>query len=180
MSAGASGRRAKGCTPFPMASSRFRKAVFAAVTALGIAVLLPVAPALSFAASPTLPGHQLLVDQGGLVVFGPAPRATAPCPHLLPLPPGAMAIVKRAVALAMPPLEKQVRLDGRYAQVRVAPAIRSGYSSIAGGCGQIAWARSIVAVVLLPQVEKFSASMSEHTFAVGRVRQGWVLWGYIH
>jgi hypothetical protein len=44
----------------------------------------------------------------------------------------------------------------------------------------VAWARSIVATVLLPHTEKFSSSMSQHTFAVGRVRQGWVLWGFIH
>jgi hypothetical protein len=80
----------------------------------------------------------------------------------------------------MPPYERTVKLDGRDAIVTVAAAKHSAYDYRAGGCGQKAGARSVLATVLLPHVEKFSASMSQHTFAVGRVRQGWVLWGYIH
>ena len=132
------------------------------------------------AATPTLPGHALLIDRHGLLVFGPPLRARVPCPRLLPLPAGALATVKRAVKLAMPPYERTLKLDGRDPLVKVGPASRSGFSYQAGGCGRTAWRRSIIASVLLPHVEKFSASMSQHTFAVGRVRQGWVLWGYIH
>jgi hypothetical protein len=33
--------------------------------------------------------------------------------------------------------------------------------------------------VYLPHVTD-SASLSQHRFAVGRVREGWVIWGYIH
>jgi hypothetical protein len=132
------------------------------------------------AAAPILPGHPLLVDQPGLRVFGPASRADVPCPPLLPLPAGALATVKRAVQLSMPPFERRLKLDGRDPIVKVGPAIHSGFSYRAGGCGRAAWSRSIVAYVLLPHVEKFSASMSQHTFAISRVRPGWVLWGYIH
>jgi hypothetical protein len=122
-----------------------------------------------------LPSHALLVHQGGLRVYGPSRG----CPTLLPLPRGALATVKHAVALAMPPFERAVKLDGRDPVVRVAPASRSGYVAAAGGCGRLAWTRTIVASVRLPHVTT-SASMSEHTFAVGRIREGWVLWGIIH
>jgi hypothetical protein len=132
------------------------------------------------AAPPTLPGHALLVDRPGLRVFGPPLRPHVRCPRLLPLPPDALATAKRAVELSMPPFERALKLDGRNAIVKVGPAERSGFSYRAGGCSREAWRRSIVAVVLLPHVQKKSASMSQHTFAVGRVRQGWLLWAYIH
>ncbi len=80
----------------------------------------------------------------------------------------------------MPPFEKRLKLDGRDPIVKVGVANRSGFDYLAGGCGRATWARSLVASVLLPHVERFSASMSQHTFAVGRVGDGWVLWGYIH
>ena len=79
----------------------------------------------------------------------------------------------------MPPFEKAVDLDGRDPVVTVAPTSRSGFSYLAGGCGRAAWARSVFANVSLPHVTN-SASLSQHRFAVGRVRQGWVIWGYIH
>jgi hypothetical protein len=153
--------------------------VGACVLAALTAFVLMSQPAAA-AAPPGLQGHALLVDQPGLRVFGPPLRAHVACPRLLALPTGALPTVKRAVELAMPPFEHPLKLDGRNAIVKVAPAIRSGFSYRAGGCGRTAWRRSIVATVLLPHVEKFSASLSQHTFAVGRVRQGWVLWGYIH
>lgn len=129
--------------------------------------------------APALPGHRLWVDQGGLRVYGPANQARTPCPRLLAVPAHALATVKRAVELAMPPFEKAVNLDGRDPVVTVAPATRSGFSYLAGGCGRTAWARSIFAEVRLPHVTD-SASLSQHRFAVGRVRQGWVIWAYIH
>jgi hypothetical protein len=95
------------------------------------------------------------------------------------LPVGALAAVKRAVELAEPPLEKRVHLDGRDAVVKVAPTSRSGFSYRAGGCRRLDWARSVYASVYHPHVTN-SASLSQHRFAVGRVRQGWVMWGYIH
>lgn len=148
--------------------------------ALGLVVsLLAAIQAATAAVPPKLTGHRLLVDRSGLRVFGPALHANVPCPHLLSQPAGARATVKRAVRLAMPPFERSLTLDGRDAIVKVAPAARSGFGYQAGGCGRGVWRRSIVAKVQLPRVEKFSASMSQHTFAVGRVRQGWVLWGYI-
>lgn len=101
------------------------------------------------------------------------------CPRLLPLPAHPLATVKRAVELAMPPFEKKLKLDGRDPIVKVGSASLSGFNYLAGGCGRTAWKRSIVAFVRLPHVT-FSASLSQHTFAVGRVSQGWVLWGYIH
>jgi len=145
-----------------------------------VACLVFIAEAATAAARPTLPGHTLLVDRPGLRVFGPPLNGRVRCPRLLPLPGGALATVKPAVELAIPPYERTVKLDGRNPIVKVGRALRSGFSYQAGGCGRAAWRRSVVASVLLPHVEKFSASMSQHTFAVGRVRQGWVLWGYIH
>jgi hypothetical protein len=128
--------------------------------------------------SPTLHGHPLLVNRSGLVVFGPARHTNGYCPRLLPLPDGATPTVKRAVLLAMPPFEGALRLNGGDPRVTAGPAVRSGLSSGAGGCGPAAWRRSIVASVFLPHIA--GASLSQHTVAVGRVRQGWVLWGFIH
>jgi hypothetical protein len=82
----------------------------------------------------------------------PANSARTPCPHLLPLPTHAMAMVKRAVVLAMPPFEKRVHLNGRHPVVRVDPIRRSGFSYLAGGCGRIDWARSVFASVYLAHV----------------------------
>jgi hypothetical protein len=130
-------------------------------------------------AVPSLAGHTLLLDQPGLRVYGPALHASTPCPRLLPLPAHALATVKRAVRLAMPSFEKSVHLDGRDAEVKVAPIGRSGFGYLAGGCGRTAWARSVYASVYLPHVTD-SASLSQHRFGVGRVRQGWVIWAYIH
>jgi len=129
--------------------------------------------------STPLPGHRLLIDQPGLRVYGPANYARTPSPQILPLPAHALTTVKRAVELAMPPFEKAVDLDGRDPIVTVAPTSRSGFSYLAGGCGRAAWARSVFANVYLPHVTN-SASLSQHRFTVGRVRQGWVIWGYIH
>lgn len=136
-------------------------------------------PAASTASAPQLPGHLLLVSKPGLRVYSPAVHGSVPCPALLPLPAHALTTVKRAVELAMPPFEHRVHLDGRDAIVRVAPTAQSPFSYVAGGCGRTAWKRSIYADVSLPHV-KDSASLAQHRFAVGRVRQGWVIWGYIH
>ena len=149
------------------------------MVAIVLAALLTAA-ASAVGPAPRLPGHPLLVDRPGLRVYGPWDRGHVQCPRLLPLAPDSVGTVKRAVELAMPPFERKLKLDGRDPIVKIAPASRSGFSYVAGGCGRLNWARSVVASVLLPHVEKFSASMSQHTFAVGRVSQGWVLWGYIH
>ena len=145
--------------------------------AAAAATLLTASAAL--AAAPRLPGHALVVDRPGLRVYGPAQHPGVPCPRVLPLPQHALATVKRAVELAMPHLEAQDKLDGRDPVVRVAPATKSGFSYLAGGCGQKTWQRSIVAFVHLPHI-KNSASLSQHTIAVARVRYGWVLWAIIH
>lgn len=144
---------------------------------------LVVAAALSaaFAGSATaqgLPGHALLVSRPGLHVYGPAQRAVVPCISALSLPSNALAAVKQAVELAMPPFEARLKLNGRNASVRVTSALRSGFDYHAGGCGRAIWARSIVAFVSLPRIRN-SASLSRHTFAVARVREGWVLWAWI-
>lgn len=133
--------------------------------------------------APTLPGHVLLVDRPGLRLYGPADFARVPCPRLLPLPARALATVKRAIELAMPTYEHELGLDGRDPAVTVGSATRSGFSPIAAGCGSSAraradWSRSIFAIVYLPHIK--SASLSQHRFAVGLVRQRWVIWGYIH
>jgi len=130
-------------------------------------------------AGAALPGHPLLVNRPGLRVYGPADRRDVPCPRVLPLPAHALSTVRHAVELAMPPFEARLRLDGRDPVVKVAPAPRSGFSYRAGGCGRVTWKRSVIASVILPHV-RHSASMSQHTFAVARTRQGWVLWAWIH
>lgn len=149
-----------------------------AALAVAVAAVASVAAALA-APAPQLPGHALLVNRPGLRVYSPALHASVPCPRLLPLPARALTTVKRAVELAMPPFERRLGLDGRDAIVKVAPTARSGFSYIAGGCGRTAWKRSIYADVTLPHVTN-SASLAQHRFAVGHVRQGWVIWGYIH
>jgi hypothetical protein len=128
------------------------------------------------AAQPTALPYPLLVRSDGLRVYGP-PRRPA-CPHALPLPAHALRSVERAVTLAMPPFEARLKLNGRDPHVQVGVATRSGYSSAAGGCGKSVWRRSIVATVRLPHIH--GASLSQHTFAVVRIQQGWVLWAWIH
>lgn len=155
-----------------------KRAWLAAVVVLIVGGLAVSALAASSPTAPSLPGYPLLVNRAELVVFGPALHAHTPCPHVLPLPREAASTIKLAVELAMPPLARRIKLDGRDPQVRVAPATRSGFSFLAAGCGRIAWSRSVVASVFLPHVQ--GASLSQHTFAVGRVQQGWVLWGFIH
>lgn len=144
--------------------------------------LTVVSPALLvlFAATAlaSLPAYPLLVSADGLRVYGPPARANVPCPQLLVLPQHALRTTRRAIAIAMPPFEARLKLNGRDPIVSVAPAGRSGFAPNAGGCGQSRWRRSIVAFVRLPHVR--SASLSQHTFAVGCTRAGWVLWAMIH
>lgn len=150
-----------------------RLAVALAAAAVGMPVAVLAAP------SPQLPGRVLLVNRPGLRVYSPALRGSVPCPHLLPLPAHALTTVRRAVELAMPPFERRLQLDGRDAVVTVAPTARSGFSYTAAGCGRTVWARSVYAEVYFPHITN-SASLAQHRFAVGRVRQGWVIWGVIH
>jgi hypothetical protein len=141
------------------------------------ATLLLVAVAISaVSALASGPPYPLLVNRNGLRVYGPPTRPNV-CPRLLSLPPHALPKVRRAVALAMPPFEAHLKLNGRDPIVRTVPANRSGFSPVAGGCGQTTWRRSVVAFVRLPHV--CCASLSQHTFAVGRLRSGWVLWAWI-
>jgi len=120
------------------------------------------------------PPYPLLVNRDGFRVFGPPTRPHVPCPHLLALPPHYLTIGRRAVALAMPPWAARLKENGRDPIVSV---IRHGFSPIAGGCGREAWRRSFVAFVRLPHV--CCASLSQHSFFVGRIRSGWVLWAEI-
>lgn len=136
-------------------------------------VVLVAAPAL-----PANSPYPLLVNKPGLRVYGPPLRANVPCPSLFSLSHDAPGIARKAVSLSMRPFELRLKLDGRDASVSVRPATRSGFSPAAGGCGRATWRRSLVAFVVLPHIR--SASMSQHTFAVGRTRSGWVLWAWIH
>jgi hypothetical protein len=124
------------------------------------------------------PGHPLLVNTAGLHVYGPAERDDVPCITALSLPPKGLSTVKRAVELAMPLFEARLKLDGHNPRVRVVAALRSGFDRRAGGCGRATWVHSVLAFVSLPHIH--SASLSQHTFAVARVRAGWVLWAWIH
>lgn len=141
-----------------------------------VALIVLSLPAVSSLASE--PAYPLLVSTHGFRVYGPPARPNVPCPRLRALPPHASRAARRAVALAMPPLEARFKLNGRDPIVSVVASARSGFSPVAGGCGQTAWRRSLVAFVRLPHIH--SASLSEHTFAVGRLRSGWVLWAMIH
>lgn len=161
----------------PASFARRVAATTAIVAALPV-LTANVTAAARAARPPSLPGHPLLIDRPGLHVYGPANIARSGCPQLLPLPAHAAAIVQRAVVLAMPPFEHRLHLDGRDPAVTVGPTAASGFSPLAGGCGRTDWARSIFASVQLPHVA--GASLAQHRFAVGRVRQGWVIWAYIH
>jgi hypothetical protein len=116
------------------------------------------------------------VNRHGLRVYGPPTRPNV-CPRLLSLPPRALRTVRRAVTLAIPPFEVRLKLNARGAIVKTVPATRSGFIPAAGGCGKKAWRRSVVAFVRLPYV--CCAALSRQTFAVGRLRAGWVLWAWI-
>jgi hypothetical protein len=122
------------------------------------------------------PVYPLLVVHGTLRVYGP-PTHGAGCPTLAPLSDDALAKVRTAVRLAMPPFEARLKLDGADARVSVELASASALSPTAAGCGRAAWRRSVLAKVNLPDVR--AASLSQHTFAVGRTGRGWVLWAWI-
>ena len=139
------------------------------------AVALVVFAMSAVAALASRPPYPLLVNRDGLRVYGPPTRPNVPCPHLLALPPRFATTGRRAVALAMPPFAAQLKENGRDPIVSVR---RHAFSPIAGGCGRTAWRRSFVAFVQLPHV--CCASLSQHTFFVGRIRSGWVLWAMIH
>jgi hypothetical protein len=128
----------------------------------------------SVAALASRPAYPLLVSRDGLRVYGPPIRPNVPCPHLLALPSGFLATGRRAVALAMPPFAARLNENGRDPIVSVR---RHAFDPIAGGCGRTAWRRSFVAFVRLPHV--CCASLSQHSFFVGRIASGWVLWAEI-
>ena len=164
-----------GSQPHPRGCRFWRKVrlIVARLATAALAVLvLSAVPALA-----SQPSYPLLVDAHGLRVYGPSTRSHV-CPRLLALPSHALRTARRAVTLAMPPFEARLKLNGRDPVVSVVRAIDSGYSAVAGGCGRAAWRRSIVAFVRLPHVR--SASLSQRTFAVARMRSGWVLWAVIH
>ena len=142
-----------------------------------ITVTLLVSAVRVVSALASQPPYPLLANAHGLRVYGPPSRPNV-CPHLLALPPNALSTAQRAVALGMPPFEARVKLNGRDPVVSVKAAVHSGFFATAGGCGRLTWKRSGVAFVRLPHVR--SASLSHHTFAVGRIRAGWVLWSMIH
>lgn len=123
------------------------------------------------------PPYPLLVNAHGLRVYGPPARPNV-CPHVLALPPKALSTARRAVALAMPRYEARLKLNGHDSVVSIRASAKSGFTATAGGCGRLTWHRSVVAFVRLPHVR--TASLSQHTFAVGRIRSGWVLWATIH
>jgi hypothetical protein len=129
----------------------------------------------ALAAPAARPPYPLLVNRDGFRVYGPPARPNTPCPHLLALPPNYVTTGRRAVVLAMPPFAARLRENGRDPVVSV---VRHAFSPIAGGCGRAAWRRSFVAFVQLPHVD--GASLSQHTFFVGRIQSGWVLWAMIH
>jgi hypothetical protein len=139
-------------------------------TAVALVVFATSAVAALASAQP----YPLLVNRGGLRVYGPPTRPHVPCPHLLALPPHYLAKGRRAVALAMPPFEARLKENGRDP---VVSARRHAFNPTAGGCGRAAWRRSFDAFVRLPHV--CCASLSQHSFFVGRIRSGWVLWAEI-
>lgn len=147
---------------------------------ISVAVLVAVCGVLAAAVATAngLPGYPLLASRAGGRVYGPPTHAHAPCPATLAPPANARSLVKRAVALAMPPFEARLHLDGRNPGVEVYPSTRSGFTYRAGGCGREVWNRSLVVSVSLPHIRN-SSSLSHHTFAVARVRGGWVMWGWI-
>jgi hypothetical protein len=74
----------------------------------------------------------------------------------------AAAAIREAVVLAMSPFAQRLKLDGRDPPVKVAPAKRSGYSPIAGGCGSTTWQRSYVVFVVLPHVALQRQPLATH------------------
>jgi hypothetical protein len=157
--------------------------VLVSIALLGVAVI--VAPGLGALVStaqrqskrtPTV--YPLLVVHNSFRVYGPSQHAGSACPRLLALPRHSDGTVRTAVKLAMPVFEARLKLNGTDAHVAVKAAESSGYEAIAGGCGERTWNRSLVASVRLPHIP--GASLSQHTFAVGRMAAGWVLWAWIH
>jgi hypothetical protein len=130
----------------------------------------------AFSALASRPPDPLIVRSHGLRVYGPPNRPNV-CPRLSVLPPYALLRAQQAVTLAMPPFAARLKANGRDPIVRTVPS-RRAFGPIAGGCGRGTWQRSVVAFVRLPHV--CCASLSQHSFAVGRLRSGsWVLWAQL-
>lgn len=140
-----------------------------------LASLTFVVPANATARLP----YPFLASAKGVRIYGPpAQPGRGTCPRAAKLPNASLRQVRRLVAVAMPAFEARLHLNGHDARVRASFATASGFGPTAGGCGAQVWQRSVVAFVHLPHIS--GASRSEHTFAVAKIRQGWVLWAWIH
>jgi hypothetical protein len=153
--------------------------------ALALATAALALPGIALAADSS--PYPLLVERGSLRVYAPAPgQRWGFCPRrALALEPRHLAAARRAVLAALPKLYRRYRgtprLDIRGARARAGLA-RSGWPRNRDAletCGRRVWRRTAVVDVVFPRVT-FSASLSQASFYVSRVRGGWVVWHQVH
>jgi hypothetical protein len=152
--------------------------------ALAAAALVASATAFAAGGSP----YPLLVERGSVRIHAPAPgQRWGLCPReALALAPRQLAVARRAVLLGVPSLYRRLyrgtpRIDTRGARARAGLA-RGGWPrhrDALQSCGRRVWRRTAVVDVVFPRVT-FSASLSQASFYVSRVRGGWVIWHQVH
>ncbi|MGH2921504.1 MAG: hypothetical protein ACRDKU_05500 [Gaiellaceae bacterium] len=149
----------------------------------GRPLLWAIACGLILAVPAAATSYRLLVERDGLRVYGPAsPYAGGTCPR------GALAVsradvrtARGAVLLAVPKL-----YSGRGRGYRVVRSTGAGLAPVyprtrgAKECGKRIFRRTIVVDVVFPQIARWSASLSQATFLVSRLREGWVIWYQAH
>lgn len=135
--------------------------------------------ALLFASPATAGPYRLIVERDGLRVYGPA---SGTCPRgVLAVSHADVRTARRAVLLAAPKLYL-----GRGRAYRAVGSTGAGLAPVyprsrgAKECGKRIFKRTIVVDVVFPHVARWSASLSQATFLVSRIRRGWVIWGQPH
>jgi hypothetical protein len=131
--------------------------------------------------------YPLLVDRGGLRIFGPgAGQGWSRCPRgALPLRARDLRTAERAALHLVQVFVRQGRYRGRDTRGANARAARLGSgvwtrSGLAKStCGRAIVPRTAAVGVGFPRVT-WSASLSSATFFVSRVREGWIVWHQAH
>jgi hypothetical protein len=151
------------------------------VIAVAGAVLVTSAPAAREQPYP------LLVDRGGLRVFGPsAGEPWGRCPRgALPLREPDLRTAERAALRLVSVFVRQGRnrgIDTRGAQARAArlrSAVWTRWGLAKSTCGRAIVPRTAAVAVGYPEMN-WNASLSSSTSFVSRVPEGWIFWHQAH
>jgi hypothetical protein len=144
--------------------------------------------ALLVAPSASAASYRLIVERDGLRVYGPASeQAWGTCPRgALEVSPADVRKAQHAVLVAVPTLYAVLR-RGTPRLYRIVRSTGAGLAPVYGRgaaqrkhCGERIFRRTIVVDVVFPWIARRSASLSQATFFVSRLRDGWVIWSQAH